>query len=170
MKQPETIREARSRAVVHQSRAQDTWDNADIHAAEATPWVRGQSLAAPPARPGFAQRWIRVAMNGQEDPTNVARKMREGWKPRPSSTIPGDFQLPTISHGEWAGCLGVEGSVLMERPLKLSDRHREAIDAKTDMITRSLESELQKASRPGMEITQERRTSVGREVKVAADE
>lgn len=165
-----TIKQARSRAPVHTTRAQDTWDNADVHAAESAPWVRGQSLAAPPPRPGFVQRWVRVGMGGQDDPTNTARKMREGWKPRPADSIPANFALPTISHGEWAGCLGVEGSVLMEMPEKLARKRREAVSERTENITRALESELQKASRPGMEITQERRTTLGREVKVAADE
>lgn len=165
----DTIRSARERATVHPSRVQDTWDNTPIHEAENRPWVRGQSLAAPPARKGFVQRWVRVGMLGVDDPTNVARKMREGWKPRPPDTIPADFQLPTISHGEWSGCIGVEGSVLMEMPESLAKKRRDATDARTKLVTESLEHELQKQSRPGMEISQERKSSTRRMVKVADD-
>lgn len=164
-----TIQAERTREPAHQSRAQDTWDNTDINEMENAPWVRGQSLAAPPARPGFVQRWIRVGMLGTDDATNVARKSREGWKPRPASTIPASFQLPTISHGEWAGCLGVEGSVLMEMPEQIAKKRRDFVEQRTQSITNSLESELQQKSNSSMPITQERKTSIGRQVKVADD-
>ena len=165
----DTIKQARARATTHPSRAQDTWDSTDVHSAEDTPWVRGQSLAAPPARPGFVQRWIRVAIDGKDDATNVARKMREGWKPRPADSIPANFQLPTISHGEWTGCLGIEGSVLMEIPAKIADKRKAFVKDRTDTITNSLEGELQQKSNSIMPISQERRSDVGRMVKVADD-
>ncbi len=166
-----TIKDARKRESAHgKSRAQDTWDSADIHAVEDRPWVLGQSLEAPPPRAGMRQRWIRVSTRGVDDPTNVARKMREGWKPRPVESVPANFHLPTISNGEWAGCIGIEGSVLMEMPEKMAKKREAFYKQKTETITTGIETDLQSQSNSMMPITQERKSSVGRMVKVAGEE
>lgn len=162
-----SLKEERTREPAHTSRAQDTYDIEKMHDENDKPWVRGQSLAAPEARPGMRQRWIRVGSLGADDPINVARKMREGWKPRPADSIPADFQLPSISHGQWAGCIGVEGMVLMEMPERLAAKRDSHFRAKTDNITNGIETELQAQSDPRMEISQTRKTKVGRLIKVA---
>jgi hypothetical protein len=168
---PTTIKEARKRESTHgRSRAQDTWDNVDVHALENKPWTLGQSLEAPPPRKGMRQRWVRVAIRGEDDATNVARKMREGWKPRSIDSVPTNFNLPTISQGEWVGCIGVEGMVLMEMPEQLATKRDKFFRDKTDRITTGIEADLQSKSNPMMPISQERSSKVGREVKVAADE
>lgn len=167
MNEAKTIKESRKADQVHPSRAQDNWDNVDIHSQEDTPWTQGQSLDAPPARPGMRQRWVRVAVRGEDDPTNASRKSREGWKPRPASTLPANFPLPSISHGQWAGCVGVEGSVLMEMPEALAKKRDAFIKKKGDQITDGIESALQAQSNPNMPISQSRKTQVGRLIKVA---
>ena len=157
-----TLRQERAAPPVHETRQYETWDDVDVHAEESKPWVRPTSLEAPPARPGFVQRWIRVGTMGQDDPTNVARKFREGWKPRPSTSVPATFHSPTIAHGKWAGCIGVEGMLLCEMPEKMRDKRNKHYQAKTDLVTNTIQEELQKQSRPGMPITQERTSSVSR--------
>lgn len=164
-----TLTQSRAAAPVHEGRAYETWDEADIHAEMSKPWVRPSSLEAPAPRPGFAQRWIRVATMGKDDPTNTSRKFREGWRPRPSSTVPATYHAPTISQGKWAGCIGVEGSVLCEMPLKIRDKRNAHYAAKTQLVTNAIAEELQKQSRPGMPITQERSSKVVRNVKIAED-
>lgn len=153
-----SLKEARKREPLHRMHAQDTWDSHDIHAIKNTPWVRPTSLEAPPPRPGFVQRWIRVAVFGIEDPSNAMRKFREGWKPRPASTIPPDFPVPTISHGQWAGCIGVEGMILCEMPKALADKRNNYYMNKTRNIEDAIERELQKESHPKMPIIQNRKS------------
>lgn len=162
--------EARTREQTHPTRTQQTWDDVDIHEESDRPWVRPTSLAAPPARPGFKQRWIRVSMYGQEDATNAARRLREGWKPRPAESLPSNFPLPTISHGQWAGCVGIEGMILCEMPESLVERRNEYYADKTKRITDSIEHDLQQQSTSAMPIEQERSSKLVREVKVAPDE
>lgn len=154
-----TLQQERAAPPVHQSRDYDTWDDVDIHAEEDKPWVRPTSLEAPPARPGLTQRWIRVGTMGQDDPTNTARKFREGWKPRPASSIPPGWHVPSIQHGRWAGCIGVEGMLLCEMPDKMVKKRNDHYRAKTDQTTNSIADELQKHSRADMQISQERKST-----------
>lgn len=156
-------------APVHASREYETWDDADIHEETAKPWIRPSSLEAPECRTGFAQRWIRIGVMGKDDPTNTSRKFREGWRPRPASSVPASYHAPTISQGKWAGCIGVEGMILCEMPLKIRDKRNAHYAAKTQLVTDAIEAELQKQARPGMPIIQERSSKVIRNIKIAED-
>jgi len=166
-----SLKAARARAPIHKMHAQDNWDNVDMNALKDRPWVRGTSLAAPPARPGFTQRWIRVATQGVDDPSNAMRKFREGLKPRPLDTLPKDFPLPSISHGQWAGCIGIEGSILCEMPLVLAEKRKAYYQNKTQGVEEAIESDLQKESNAKMPITQQRssKSSLVRRTRVADD-
>jgi hypothetical protein len=44
-------------------------------------YVPPTSLPDPTPEPGIVFRWIATHVLGQADPTNVSRKMREGWEP-----------------------------------------------------------------------------------------
>ena len=170
MNQPtKTIAQSRTRPPVHPTRTMETWDDVDIHAESEKPWVRPSSLAAPPARPGFVQRWIRVGVKGEDDPTNEAHKLREGWKPRPAESVPASFTVPTIGHGRWAGCIGVGEMVLCERPEAMQQKRNEYYRSRTDRVTQGIESELQAQSDPRMRISQERKTNARRGVKAMDD-
>jgi hypothetical protein len=167
-KMERNVRQERAGTPVHETRQYETWDDVDVHAEEDKPWVRPTSLDAPPARPGFTQRWIRVGMQGKDDPTNTSRKFREGWKPRPASSVPASYHSPTIGHGKWAGCIGVEGMLLCEMPNGLRDKRNAHYREKTDSTTRAIAGELQKHSRSDAVITQERKSET-RMVKLQDD-
>ena len=55
--------------------------------AKVSNWRPSNLLEAPEARPGFSQRWIATMVLGQETPTNVAKRLREGWVPRDPKTV-----------------------------------------------------------------------------------
>lgn len=166
-----TLAQERAAPPVHETRSYQTYSEEDgMHVSESTPWSRPTSLEAPAPRKGFRQRWIRVGSMGQDDPTNTARKFREGWRPRPAESVPASYHAPTIGHGKWAGCIGVEGMVLCEMPEKLAAKRTAHYQAKTDSVTGAISEELQRQSHPNMEITQERKTRVVRNAKVADDE
>ena len=45
------------------------------------PWAPVSKLPTPDPQNGYAFRWIRTSMRGQEDTQNVSRRFREGWVP-----------------------------------------------------------------------------------------
>jgi hypothetical protein len=44
-------------------------------------YVPPSTLPDPTPEPGYVYRWIATHIMGQADPTNVSKKMREGWEP-----------------------------------------------------------------------------------------
>ena len=78
-------------------------------------------LDAPEPRPGFVQRWVATSIQGKDTPDNVYKRMREGWEARPANTVKNQL-FPTINHGQWEGCIGIEGMLLCEMP---KEKHRQ---------------------------------------------
>lgn len=112
-------------------------------------WEEPALLDAPPPRPGMVQRWVRTSILGTETPQHVMRRNREGWQPRPLDTIPKDFAMPTIDHGRWDGCVGVEGSILCEMSeerVALRTRH---FQNKTDGLKSFIDNNLNKVEKAG---------------------
>ena len=58
---------------------------------------------------------------------NLSQRRAEKWRPRDPASVPGQTRPPTISHGEWVGCIGVQAMVLMERPTVVHEAHRARI-------------------------------------------
>lgn len=53
-------------------------------------WRPASHLPDPPQKDGWVHRWIRVSHNsaGSIDSANMAKAMREGWRPAPASEYP----------------------------------------------------------------------------------
>lgn len=117
-----------------------------IHEEHDQPWTRGGSLDMPPARPGQDQRWIRIEINGKPDQSNWARKQREGWKPRAADTV-GDFPVPKIEQGKHAGYIGIEGMILCERPMSISQRRTRHFRNMTNMRTEAIHADLERTNK-----------------------
>ena len=76
------------------------------------------------------------------DDRNMARKANQGWRPRNVDTVaPGDHG-PTIRNGQFAGCIGVEGEVLMERPQSLHDAYKRKNRRKIDDLEEAVKNNL----------------------------
>lgn len=111
---------------------------------EETPWKRGQSLDMPPAKAGMEQRWIRFAVGGKEDPANISRKLKEGWKPVKADNIPEEFVAMKMEQGKWAGCMVVEGMLLCERPASIGKKRDKFFRDETERRTTAIRHDLEK--------------------------
>lgn len=151
---------ARNADEVHATQAQDA-AHPSVHGEdELRPWTPPANLTAPEPRPGYVQRWIRVAMRGEDDVGNIAQSFQEGWQPRRADTVTGDFTPPTISHGKYAGYIGVHGLILCEMPAE-TDRQRKAYYRNlTAKQAAAVQTDLQRESNPDMPISQTRKSEV----------
>ena len=125
-------------------------------------WRPSNLLEAPAPRPGYKQRWIATMVLGQETPTNVAKRLREGWQPRDPKTVKNVQHFPTIEHGKFAGCVGIEGMVLCEMPEEMVNERNDYYAKMTENLMRSVEQDMHKVEQPGNPIQKSFKTEVTR--------
>ena len=125
-------------------------------------WRPSNLLEAPEPRPGYKQRWIATMVLGQETPTNVAKRLREGWQPRDPKTVKDVGHYPTIEHGKFAGHIGIEGMLLCEMPEEMVNERNEYYARMTENLMRSVEQDMHRIEQPGNPITKSFKTEVTR--------
>jgi len=84
------------------------------------PWKPPSMLDAPKPPPGYKFRWIREATRGQDDKSNMSKRIREGYEPVRAEDYP-DFEAPTVDSGSNIGVIGVGGLILAKVPVETVD-------------------------------------------------
>ena len=125
-------------------------------------WRPSNLLEAPEPRPGYKQRWIATMVLGQETPTNVAKRLREGWQPRDPKKVKDADHYPTIEHCKFAGHIGIEGMLLCEMPEEMVNERNMYYARMTENLMRSVEQDIHKVEQPGNPIQKSFKTSVTR--------
>jgi len=130
--------------------------------AKVSQWRPSNLLEAPEPRPGYKQRWIATMVLGQETPTNVAKRLREGWQPRDPKTVKNAQHFPTIEHGKFAGYIGIEGMLLCEMPEEMVNERNMYYARMTENLMRSVEQDIHKVEQPGNPISKSFKSEVTR--------
>lgn len=160
----------------HETRVDEHSEYNATHQQNAAAWVRPSSLDAPPERDGMTQRWVRRSLFGADDPKNLNRKWREGWRPRPADTLPEDWKIYANFADKNEGMIVVDDLILMEIDSGVISRRKAAIRQQTAEQMRSVEHDLESSQLAGHPIVKEHRTSVShppqrvQPVRVADDE
>jgi hypothetical protein len=110
------------------------------------PWAPPSRLDAPPAPPGYHHRWIRVEAGNQEDRTNVAGKLREGYEFVRADEYP-DFHAPVAEDGRHAGVISVGSLVLARIPDETVEERNGYYQARANDLQKSIDNELLKSNR-----------------------
>lgn len=122
-------------------------------------WTRPETLPSPTPQPGYAFRWIRVAMQGQSDPTNVSSKIREGWEPVKAADHPEIF-LTHSENDRFKDNIVMGGLMLCKAPVELVEQRNSYYNQQADSQMRSVDNTLMKANDPRMPLFNERKTKV----------
>jgi hypothetical protein len=126
-------------------------------------WTPPSSLDAPPAPNGYAHRWIRTTVQGFEDTANVTKKFREGWEFVRAEEIKNSADInkyPTISQGQYQGCIGIGGLVLARIPEEILKSRAEYFSRITQDQMTAVDNDLMKEQRPEMPINIDRQSRV----------
>lgn len=123
------------------------------------PWAPPSRLDAPPPPDGYVHRWIRVAMRGEDDKTNVFTKLREGWEPVRADEYP-DYQAPVIDDGKYAGVIGNGGLMLCRIPVETANERSAYYGLRTREQMQAVDQDLMKEQHPSMPINQNRQSRV----------
>lgn len=144
----------------HESRVDETSEYDATHQLEDMPWVRPSSLDAPPPREGKVQRWVRKSIRGVDDPKNLNRAWREGWRPRPPESLPEEWRVYATFADKSEGMIVVDDLILMEIDSEVIERRRRAINKTTADQMTSVEHDLESSQLAGHPIVKEHKTSV----------
>ena len=123
------------------------------------PWAPPSRLDAPPPPDGYVHRWIRVAMRGEDDKTNVFTKLREGWEPVRADEYP-DYEAPVIDDGKYAGVIGNGGLMLCRIPVETANERSAYYGNRTREQMQAVDQDLMKEQHPSMPIHQNRQSRV----------
>lgn len=144
----------------HESRVDEMSEYDATHPQEATAWVRPSSLDAPPARDGMTQRWVRKSIRGVDDPKNLNRTWREGWRPRSPDTLSDEWRVYAQFADKENGMIVVDDLILMEINSDVLDRKKVAIETASASQMLSVEHDLESTQIAGHPIVKEHKTSV----------
>tara|TARA_B100001057_G_scaffold388707_1_gene396244 strand:- start:699 stop:1163 length:465 start_codon:yes stop_codon:yes gene_type:complete len=123
------------------------------------PWAPPSMLEAPPAPEGFVHRWVRTAIRGEDDKTNLHARLREGWEPVRADEYP-DFEAPTVDDGKYQGVIGNGGLILCRMPIETVDERTEYFRDQTRNQMKAVDENLMREQHPSMPITQDRQSRV----------
>jgi hypothetical protein len=138
-----------------ESRATETSEKA----ARRKPWAPPSRLDAPPAPPGFKNRWIRRETMGQDDRMNISSKLREGYELVRADEHP-DFVSPTVEDGRHAGVISVGAVVLARIPEETVAERNAYYQNRARDQQRAIDNELLKSNaHDSMRITSPERRS-----------
>ena len=105
-------------------------------------WRPRRKLDAPPARDGYVQRWIRESMLGQEDRSNVASRIREGWELKKPEDLPDGWDFPTLESGNHAGVVYSDGLLLAEIPEEIVEQRNDYYEQKNRDAQNALDNTM----------------------------
>lgn len=144
----------------HESRVDEISEYDATHQLEPAQWIRPSSLDAPEPREGMSQRWVRISLRGVDDPKNLNRAWREGWRPRSPDTLDEEWRMFADHAEQHEGRIVVDDLMLMEIDSEVLVRKKAAIEAATAAQMHSVEHDLESAQIAGHPIVKEHKTSV----------
>ena len=116
-----------------------------------TPWKPPSMLDAPEAPPGYQFRWIREATRGQDDKSNMSKRIREGYEPVRAEDYP-DFEAPTIENGSNTGVIGVGGLILAKVPVETAAERNAYFKDQADTAMQGVDQNFMRESDARMPI------------------
>jgi len=122
-------------------------------------WTRPELLPSPTPQEGYKFHWVRVATNGQPDPTNVSSKLREGWEPCKASDHP-EIELVSIENERFKDNVVMGGLMLCKAPKELVEERNAYYRDTNEAQIRSVDNNLMRESDPRMPMFNERTSKV----------
>lgn len=85
------------------------------------PWAPASKLPEPKQEQGYVYRWVRLSMFGENDPSNVSAKLREGWVPVKAVDHP-EIDLMNTENPKFKDNIVVGGLILCKAPVEMANQ------------------------------------------------
>lgn len=138
-----------------QARSADTREKAERKKS----WNRPELLPTPEPQDGYSFHWVRVATNGQVDPTNVSSKLREGWEPCKASDHP-EIHMVTVENQRFKDNVVIGGLMLCKAPKEMVSERNEYYSNQAKAQMQSVDNNYMREEDPRMPLYSERKTKV----------
>ena len=122
-------------------------------------WLPPTALPDPNPEDGYAFRWIRVSTLGNNDPSNVSAKLREGWEPVKASEHP-EIQLFGKGNPHFPDSIEIGGLLLCKTPVEFVSQRNSFYQNQTDGQMSSVDNSFMRESDARMPLFRERRSEV----------
>ena len=122
-------------------------------------WAPASTLPIPQRQDGKVYRWIRVSMQGTDDPTNVSKKTREGWEKCRIEDYP-ELELSLDPNVRNTGLIVVGGLMLCSMPEEMAKQRNDYFSNINSQQIESVDNSFMKQNDPRMPLYSEKNTKV----------
>ena len=126
--------------------------------------VRANNMYTPPStlpdpnpEPGMSFHWVATHINGVADPSNVSKRLREGWVPVKAADHP-ECMVP----GNAEGNIEIGGLMLCKAPTELVKSRRAYYEAQAQSQMESVDNSFLKQSDSRMPLFSEKSSTTSR--------
>ena len=119
-------------------------------------YTPSSTLPDPTPEPGYVYRWIATHIMGQADPTNVSRKMRDGWVPVKAV----DHPELMLEASEKTGNVEIGGLMLCKAPEEFVKARADYFSNQSKSQMDAVDNNYMKANDPRMPMFSEKKSSV----------
>ena len=116
------------------------------------------TLPDPTPEPGYTFRWIATHVLGQADPTNVSRKLRDGYEPVKAA----DHPEMMVAGNEKTGNIEIGGLMLCKIPSERAAAMSEYYNGQAQNQMDSVDNNFMRQNDPRMPLFADRKSTVTR--------
>ena len=120
-------------------------------------YVPPSNLPDPTPEPGYVYHWVATHVMGQADPTNVSKKMREGWEPVKAADHP-ELQL----FGNQTGNVEIGGLMLCKMSVEQARARSEYYEKQAQAQMDSVDNHFMRNNDPRMPLFSDKKSSTSR--------
>ena len=120
-------------------------------------YVPPSALPDPTPEPGYVYRWVATHIMGQADPTNVSKKMREGWEPVKAADHP-----ELMLMGNQAGNVEIGGLMLCKMSKEMAEARNEYYARQAQAQMDSVDNHFMRNNDPRMPLFADKKSSTTR--------
>ena len=115
------------------------------------------TLPEPAPEPGYSFRWVATAVNGQDNPTNVSQKFRDGWEPVKAEDHP-----EMMIQGNKDGNIEIGGLMLCKILTEKMEARKEYYERQSQNQMESVDNHFMRNNDARMPLFSERKSTVSR--------